>query len=186
MKDIEKIIQDNRDQFDHLEPSEGHFERFQNKLDQHNKKSVSFSWTFIMKAAVVGVLVVLSSMWLYDNLYKQQNTQQLTYQDLPTEVQEAQMYYSSLVEEKYEKIKSHDFEDEKQKKMLLKELKEMNEAYQSIRKDLKSNPDDPRVINALIRHYQMKLDVMNQILNQLKTMNQQNNNKEKSHETTEI
>lgn len=185
MKNIEDIIRSNRQAFDDKEPSEGHFERFRGKLEQQNRKSVQFSWRFVMKAAVVGILVVLSGLWLYDNIYDTSARDPYTNQEISPEIKEAQMYYSSLVEQKYQKIKSFDFKDEKQKKMLLQELRQMNETHESIREDLKSNPDDPRVINALIRHYQMKLNVMNQILNQLHNINQ-TNNKEKSHETTEI
>jgi hypothetical protein len=185
MKNIEDIIKNNRSAFDDKEPAEGHFERFQQKLEQHDKKSIQLTWRFVMKAAMVGILVVLSGLWLYDNIYDRSPQDQYPNQNVSPEIKEAQIYYSSMVEQKYEKIKSFDFKDESQKKMLLKELREMNEAYKSIQEDLESNPDDPRVINALIRHYQMKLDVMNQILSQLKHINQ-NNNKEKSHETTEI
>ena len=185
MKNIENIIKTNKEKFDSREPAEGHFERFQKKLEKQKKRSQTFQWSVIMKAAVVSLLVVLSSLWVYDNVYKESTEQDLALQEVSPEVKEAQMYYSSLVEEKYERIKSFDFEDEEQKKMLLKELRQMNETYKSIEKDLKANPDDPRVINALVKHYQMKLNVMNQILNQLKNINQ-NNNKEKSHETTEI
>jgi hypothetical protein len=185
MKNIEDIIKNNREQFDYREPSEGHLDRFQQKLEEHNKKSRKFHWSVLMKAAAVGILVVLSSLWLYDNIYLDNQQQQIALQNVSPDVKEAQIYYSSLVEQKYERIKSFDFKDEQQKKMLLKELQQMNETYDSIKQDLKANPDDPRVINALIRHYQMKLEVMNQILNQLHNINQ-NNNKEKSHETTEI
>ena len=47
--------------------------------------------------------------------------------------------------------------------------------------DLEANPDDERVINALIRHYQVKLDVMDQIiiqLNQVKSEISENHEKE--------
>ena len=43
-----------------------------------------------------------------------------------------------------------------------------------------ANPDDERVINAMIKHYQVKLDVMDQIiyqLNQLKTETDKDNEK---------
>jgi hypothetical protein len=46
--------------------------------------------------------------------------------------------------------------------------------------DLEANPDDERVINAMIKHYQLKLDVMDQIiyqLNQLKTETDKDNEK---------
>jgi len=47
--------------------------------------------------------------------------------------------------------------------------------------DLEANPDDDRVINALIRHYQVKLEVMDQIiiqLNQIKSETSEKNEHE--------
>jgi hypothetical protein len=76
--------------------------------------------------------------------------------------------------------------------MLLKELRTMDSIYYNIKQDFKEHPNDPRVLHVLIRHYQMKLDVMNQILDQLNQIqairekqNSNNQNKE-SHETTEL
>ncbi|MFO8234038.1 MAG: hypothetical protein R6U04_01350 [Bacteroidales bacterium] len=184
MKNLKDIINRNREDFDNLEPGEGHFERFQQKLKEHQKKSKKFNWTVLLKAASIAILVFLSSLWVYDNVYKTPQKESFAEQNISPEIKETQLYYSTLVNHKYEQIKSFDFEDKKQKKMLLRELREMNETYENIQEDLQSNPNDPRVLNALIRHYQRKLEVMNQILNQLKNINQ--NTEESKHEATKI
>ena len=44
----------------------------------------------------------------------------------------------------------------------------MDNMYEELQKDLKANPNDERVINAMIEHYQRKVEVMNYILSQLK------------------
>jgi hypothetical protein len=64
-----------------------------------------------------------------------------------------------------------------QKVMLMKEMKSMDSVYVSLQKELKSNPDDERIINAMIEHYQTKLEVMTYIVNQLKTIRNDNKNK---------
>lgn len=189
MKNLENIIRSNRDQFDGLEPSEGHFERFHHKLKEHHKKNRSFHWTVMLKAAAIAILVVLSGLWVYDQVGQNESPKQIALEKAPSEVQEAHVYYSSLMQKKYEQIKAVDFRNEQQKKLLLQELKDMDSIYVNIRDDLKMNPNDPRVMNALITHYQMKLEVMNQILQQLREINEQtksNEPKNKKHETTEI
>lgn len=194
MKKLEDIIRDNREHFDDREPTEGHFERFQSKLERYNKKRTSFitSWSFMLKAAVIGVLVVLSGLWVYDNVYKTQPANQLTMKNVPSEFQETQMYYSSMVKAKYNQIEDFNFTDKKQKRMLLKELRTMDSIYYNIKQDFREHPNDPRVLHALIRHYQMKLDVMNQVLdqlNQIQAIREKQSNKyknNKSHETTEL
>ncbi len=43
----------------------------------------------------------------------------------------------------------------------------MDSVYVSLQKELKANPNDERIINAMIEHYQTKLDVMTYIVSQL-------------------
>src|SRR6056297_1200938 len=186
---MEKYIQANRDQFDNLEPQEGHLDRFQQKLSQYHRQNRKFTWTVLLKAAAVAVLVVLSGLWVYDNLQTDQTPERLALEKVSPEVREAHMYYTSLMQKKYERIEEFHFKNEQQKQMLLQELKEMDAIYFNIREDLQSNPNDPRVVSALIRHYQMKLEVMNQIVHQLENINNQSNNndqKDTSYETTQM
>ena len=63
-----------------------------------------------------------------------------------------------------------------QKEMLMNEMKSMDSVYVSLQKELKANPNDERIINAMIEHYQTKLEVMNYIVNQLKTIRNDNQN----------
>jgi uncharacterized protein (DUF305 family) len=53
----------------------------------------------------------------------------------------------------------------------------MDSVYVQLQKELKANPDDERIINAMIEHYQTKVDVMNYILDQLRTIRNENQNK---------
>jgi hypothetical protein len=67
-----------------------------------------------------------------------------------------------------------------QKTMLMKEIKSMDSTYVSLQKELKANPNDERIINAMIEHYQTKLEVMTYIVNQLKTIRNDNHNKKEN------
>jgi hypothetical protein len=53
----------------------------------------------------------------------------------------------------------------------------MDSVYTQLQKELKANPNDERIINAMIEHYQTKLDVMTYIVNQLKAVRKENQNK---------
>jgi hypothetical protein len=69
-----------------------------------------------------------------------------------------------------------------QKAALLKEMKSMDSAYVALQKELKANPNDERIINAMIEHYQTKVEIMTYIVDQLKTIrnnNQKNTENEK-------
>ena len=63
-----------------------------------------------------------------------------------------------------------------QKQALLSELRSMDSVYVQLQKDLKANPNDERIINAMIEHYQTKVEVMSYIVNQLKAIRNENQN----------
>jgi len=65
----------------------------------------------------------------------------------------------------------------------MKEMKSMDSTYVSLQKELKANPNDERIINAMIEHYQTKLEVMTYIVNQLKTIRNDNHNKKENEKT---
>jgi hypothetical protein len=56
----------------------------------------------------------------------------------------------------------------------------MDSVYVSLQKELKANPNDERIINAMIEHYQTKVEIMSYIVNQLKTIRNDNKNKKEN------
>lgn len=184
MKDIKKIIQENRNIFDSFEPKDEHFARFEDKLKDFHKKKNTFSFTYLLKAAAVVILVVLSGLWVYDNFNAKLINNGLALSDISPEYSEVEVYYTQLVNQKYSELNQCQFIDSTQKTILLNELNDMDKMYGNLKKDLKANPNDERVINAMIQHYQLKVEVMGQILHQLR----QSKNKQKlnKNESTEI
>jgi len=194
MKDINKIIHENRSVFDSFEPDEGHFERFEQKLNQHHKsksktktKTKTFTLGYILKAAVVALLVVISGLWVYDKTLAPPVTKNgIALREISPEYREVEMYYANLVNQKYNEINDFAFMDSTQKEMLVNELNEMDSIYENLKKDLTMNPNDDRVINAMIQHYQLKVEVMNQILTQLHEVKNTEQEKSDNYESTQI
>jgi len=185
MKDLDKIIQENRQSFDHFEPGEGHFERFEEKLKEFNKKKRSFKIGYLLKAAVVAILVVLSGLWVFDNVNFRVN-KGIALSEISEEYGEVEMYYTQLVNQKYQEIGQFQFMDSSQKVILMKELSQMDSIYENLKHDLTTNPSDQRVINAMIQHYQLKVEVINHILNQLQQAQDINKQKSENYESTNI
>lgn len=186
MKDLDKIIQENRSAFDSFEPSEGHFDRFEQKLMGLNKQHKTFTIGYILKAAVVALLVVLSGLYVYETFNSTKMKKGIALSEVSPEYNEVEMYYTKLVSQKYNEISQFQFLDSTQKVVLLEELDEMDKIYDNLKKDLTTNPNDERIINAMIQHYQLKVEVMNQILNQLQQAKNINQQKSEYYESTEI
>lgn len=185
MKDLDKIVQENRQEFDIYEPNEGHFERFEQKLKTISGKKKSFTFGYILKAAVISLLVVLSGLWVYDNLESKTN-QGIALSEISPEYGEVEMYYTHLVNQKFNEINQCQTLDSTQKIMLTHELTEMDSIYETLKMDLTTNPTDQRIINAMIQHYQLKVEVMSQILKQLQQAQNINKRNSENYESTNI
>jgi hypothetical protein len=182
MKSIEDIIRSNKDFFEDAEPSTGHLERFNRKLEkkfQGNtiKRSIV---PYLLKAAVVTLLVTLSSLWTWDHFIRA-GSNRMTLGQVSPKYKEVENYYVHEVNMMEGEIVNVDLNNNPtQKAMLLKEIKSMDSTYVSLQKELKANPNDERIITAMIEHYQTKLEVMTYIVNQLKTIRNDNQNKKKN------
>ncbi len=182
MKTIEEIIRNNKVLFEDKEPSEGHFERFSVKLElrcqaKASKRSIV---PYLLRAAVVTLLVTLSSLWTWDHFIRPSNSR-MTLGQVSPQYKDVENYYLHQVNMMEDEIVNVDLKNNpKQKEQLLKEMKSMDSVYVSLQKELKANPNDERIINAMIEHYQTKLDVMTYIVNQLKTIRNDNANKKEN------
>ncbi|HLN19752.1 MAG TPA: hypothetical protein VK213_01595 [Bacteroidales bacterium] len=175
MKNIEDIIRANKDFFEEAEPSKGHFEKFNALLEaRFRKEALKISIVpYLLRAAVVTLLVTLSSLYVWDNFLRNDN-KGMTLGDVSPQYREVENYYIHQVSLMEGEIKDADQFNPEQKQMLMTEMKSMDSIYVSLQKELKAHPDDQRIINAMIEHYQTKVDVMNFIINQLKTISSEN------------
>ena len=175
MNKLEQQITANRQKFDSQEPPSGHMVRFERKIKARTPRSLFSRIPYAVKAAAILLLVALSSILIYEQarMFYQSN-RMVSLQDISEEFGEAEAYYTTLINHKYQEINRLNLDDPKQKEMLITELEEMDKLFHSLQRDFQANPTDMRVINAMISHYQLKLDVMNQILKQLEEVKQTN------------
>jgi len=179
MKTIEEIIRSNKDFFEDAEPSNGHMERFNRKLEiRFHTKTVKRSIVpYLLRAAVVTLLVTLSSLYTWDHFLRPSNSR-MKLGEVSSQYKEVENYYVHQVNMMEGEILNVGLKDNpEQKEMLMKEMKSMDSVYVSLQKELKANPNDERIISAMIEHYQTKLEVMSYIVNQLKTIRNDNQNK---------
>ncbi|MBP8960506.1 MAG: hypothetical protein KBG40_08800 [Bacteroidales bacterium] len=176
MKNIDEIIRENRNLFDDKEPMEGHFERFEWKLQKRlhppaNKRDIL---PYLLRAAIITAFISLSSVWIWNN-YLRPGKDQMTLGDVSPQYKEVENYYLREVSTMKDELNKAEFRlSPEQKNMLNSELKSMDSIYIQLQKDLKANPNDERIINSMIEHYQIKVEVMSYILNQLKAIKDEN------------
>jgi len=170
MNRLEDIIKRNRSEFDDREPSDGHFERFSFKLATrlHSGAAKRSIIPYLLKAAVVTLLITLSSLWTFDHFVRPNLKRTMTLSEVSPEYREVERYYVHQVNLMENEFSSLDLANPEQKEALMKEMASMDSVYRDLQKELRTNPDDQRIIDAMIKHYQTKLEVMSYILEQLK------------------
>lgn len=182
---IEEIILKNLKELNDTEPMEGHFARFEEKLKQQDKKS-RFSFNMVWKVAAVAVFVFLAvnQSFIYfsnDNrgIFQNNNVPQgITLASVSAEYEEVEFYYTSSINSglnQWGKLAEQGYISEEEQAMMSDELNDFEGLYKNLQKDLEANPNDERVINAMLEYYQAKLSVINMIVNKLEDVKQQKN-----------
>ncbi|WP_346857542.1 hypothetical protein [uncultured Draconibacterium sp.] len=182
---IEDIILKNIEELNDNEPMEGHFARFEAKLNAQNKKTkrITFSIVWKVAAAVVFVLLAGNQAFMYlspnnQGIFSAANkTQEVTLASISNEYQEVEFYYTSSINsgiDQWNKLNDAGLISEDEQLMMNEELAEFETLYKNLQEDLQSNPNDDRVINAMLEYYQAKLSVINIIVDKLEEVKQRN------------
>jgi hypothetical protein len=178
MNRLEEIIKRGRSEFDDREPSDGHFERFSFKLATrlHTGTTKRSIIPYLLKAAVVTLLVTLSSLWTFDHFIRPSLKKTMTLSEVSPEYREVENYYVREVNFMENEFTTLDFNNPEQKEIMMKELASMDSTYVELQKELKANPNDQRIVDAMIKHYQSKIEVMSYLLDQLKQIKAETEN----------
>ncbi|WP_319590559.1 hypothetical protein [uncultured Draconibacterium sp.] len=192
---IEKLILENIDALNDNEPMDGHLARFEAKLTEQNKAKRTISLNLILRvaAAIVFVFLATNQAFIYfspDNqgiFNSKQKSPSITLASISPEYQEVEYYYTSSINtgiEQWNKWIDEGLISEDEQTMMNDELAEFETLYKNLQTDLAANPNDERVINAMLEYYQAKLSVINIIITKLEEVQQKT--QEFEQETTAI
>ena len=166
MKPLDEFIRSNLDSLNSDEPLDGHFDRFTERLSQIEKSRISKPWIFLLKVASVLIIgFAVTYVAIHEFTILKNNTAGSFSGSATPELNEAIQYYSAQLDINYNKIQKLRFNnDQNEKKQVLEELSEMDKQVQSMKKDLRQNPDDERVVHAIINFYQVKIEMTDMII----------------------
>jgi len=181
---IEDLILNNLESLNDFEPADGHFERFQAKLKAEGKrKIINFSTVWKVAAAVVFVLLAANQAYIYFAPGKTEaSNTPFTLASVSDEYSEVEFYYNNAINTglgQWNTLKDDGLISEAEQEVMNQELADFEERFKSLQTDLAANPNDERVINAMIEYYQAKLEIINMIVNKLQEVKQQ---KSRNHE----
>jgi len=163
---LHKFIKQNFEDLSSEEPLAGHFDRFNGRMDRFYAKRRHEFRMNLLKIAALAVFVFLATT-VFVNEYRSFKAQAdlINNDNENNELAEAELYYSDLLSDYYNRISHLNFSyDEQEKDQVLKELKEMDQQVEVMKNDLRENPDNEIIISAIISHYQIQLELMDNII----------------------
>lgn len=176
---FEQFIRDHRDEFDDLEPGM----KVWTEIEINTSVKKPFQWrTALSKAAAV--LIIFGASFVANELWHQYRNPAIVAPVAEREVQEihvpelleAEMYYTSRVEEKMKELKVYGKNNPDINKELQIEIEELDEAFAELKEDLKDDIANEEIVEAMIQNYRIKLKMLEEIISQLKS--QQDNTEE--------
>lgn len=183
---IDEIIKQNIEELNDNEPMDEHFARFEAKLNAQHKKKKRITLNVVWKAAAAIVFIFLASNQAF--IYFSPNNQgmfqsnsvnsEISLASLSTEYEEVEFYYTSAINtgiNQWNKLNEEGLITEDEQTMMKEELAEFESLYKNLQNDLETNPEDERVINAMLEYYRAKLSVINIIVDKLEEVKQRKN-----------
>jgi hypothetical protein len=166
MKSLDDHISKNLERFDTEEPLNGHYDRFEEKLAQFYKNRSRRIGTIGLRVAAAILLgFVISYAAIREFRFLNRNSENIISAIAYPELNEAEQFYTSQLSIYDTKIQDLRFNnDQIEKKQIIDELSDMDQQVQVMKQDLRQNPDDERIVHAIINFYQVKIELMDMII----------------------
>lgn len=176
---LEGIFEELKDQFDIELPEINHTKRFMEKLNKQNEivKKSSFSWKPII--GIAASITLIFALVFSNN----QSLNQEGLASVSPEMAKTQDFFANTIDLELKKLeKASNPETKSLIKDALIQINRLENEYQSLLNDLSESGNDQRVIYAMISNYQKRIEILQntlkqiEIIKQLKTSNNENNN----------
>jgi hypothetical protein len=167
MKDrLEQFISDHREQFDLYEPDERLWTGIESGIGR--RKVLGIGWKGLLWRAAAVVLIFGASFLLQE--YRHQHRGMLSEREqgkilrkIP-ELEEAEIYYTGLLDEKLQEVKPLLSQHPELGISLNQDLSELDSIYQELQKDLMDNIANDEVVEAMIQNYVLKIQILEDLL----------------------
>ena len=162
---LEDFVNQHREEFDLHEPDPSIWLKVSPSVQTGEPKVRALRWLRI--AAAVAMIFAGSTAGIYF-LTGERTEPDPNQGDLYSELMETEQYYGRMVADRYEELQPFLADDPAAKEMLSTDMEELDDVYKELKEDLKDNASNPEVIEAMILNYRVKLEILEDLLNQLK------------------
>lgn len=158
-----------KNDFDIHEPSSGHLDRFERKLQGAKpQKRLSWRWMSVAAAVILCIGFALGNMT--------QNTNSYDLGNVSPKMAEAQDFFITAIQVEMAQLENHrTLETEKIIESALDQIEELEDSYKSFVEELKNTGEQRKVINAMITNYQQRLEILKKALQQIENLKSSKN-----------
>lgn len=176
---LEEFILENRSDFDDQLPSPESWEKIKTNIRPVRR----INWTGRLVRLAAAVVIFVSSYIFIDYSLNKGNGEQefagLMEQEILNNIPdlvEARAYYSGQIQNMEEQVFSLAGNDPHIRAEINIEFEELDKVFDELKADLKDNAANGEVVEAMIQNYRIKVQILEQILLQLKNQDEQNIN----------
>lgn len=175
---LEKFIIENRNEFDDLVPDPAIWD----KIQKRKPGKIVLNWTNILVRVAAVVVIIVTSYIFIDYLSNQNQVPIFTQEEtldpedakIVQELIEADYYYTTQINEKKKEFYCLTANNNGLRDDINMELVELDQVFKDLKEDLKDNADNEEVVFAIIQNYRVKLEILEEILMQLRSAEENN------------
>ncbi len=175
---LEEFVKQHREQFDQREPDPSIWLKINPDNQTVANERRPMRWLRI--AAAVAMIFAGSTAGIYFLTGGFAEADRYS-SELYQEVLETEQYYSQIVSDRYNELQPFLVSNPAANEMLSADMEELDEVYKELKEDLKDNASNPEVIEAMILNYRVKLEILEDLLNQLKEKENQDYEEDESY-----
>ena len=168
---FENIFKGDKSKFDLVEPNIGHFNRFEKKLNAQNNKQSTAAKTPWHWLAIAASVILFFGYWLGN----QNNNTGLELAAVSPKMEETQNFYLSTIHKEIEQIKK---QETPENQIIIDDafaqLDLLEKDYKKLTFELKESNVDKRVIFAMISNFQKRVEVLQNLVDQLESLQNYN------------
>jgi hypothetical protein len=164
---LESFVNENRHEFDRMEPSDQIWDAISSQLDKKPKQKIR-KLTWMKVAAMVAVILLAPAIWVQVKFSEQKQTAKAVPVDPEVqELMEAEAFYAQEVSGKLAEIQKCYKVYPELKSEIEGDLNELESMYISLKNDLKENVSNKEVIEAMIENNRNRMKLVEDVLEQI-------------------
>ncbi|WP_106793721.1 hypothetical protein [Aquimarina sp. Aq78] len=170
---IEKLFKRMQNQLDIHEPSANHQVRFLEKLQQQNKvvqlqpKKVNWYKPLAIAASIAIVFGMAAMTFMFNP------KEEVDLANVSPQMKETQSFFTSAIQLQLEEIdKVSSIETKELVLDAMNQLEKLESDYETLKKDLFHSGNDKRVISAMIKNFQKRANLLDEVLQKINSINE--------------